>query len=120
MADGICTAYALTDLESRGTLFISPGDRVYKGMVVGECSRANDIEINPCRTKVLTNVRQVLKDENVKLTPARPFSLEDLIAYVGEDEIIEVTPKSLRLRKFHLDSTIRKNQLRSRKATTAG
>ena len=117
MADGTCTAYALTDLESRGTLFVSPGDRVYKGMVVGECSRANDIEINPCRTKVLTNVRQILKEENVKLTPARSFSLEDLIAYVGEDEIIEVTPKCLRLRKFHLDSTARKNQTRARKAT---
>lgn len=83
MADGICTAYALTELESRGTLFVSPGDRVYKGMVVGECSRVNDIEINPCRTKVLTNVRQVLKDENVRLTPAKTFTLEDLIAYVS-------------------------------------
>lgn len=83
MADGVCTGYALTDLESRGTLFISPGDKVYKGMVVGECSRSNDIEVNPCRAKVLTNVRQTLKEENVRLTPAKSFTLEDLIAYVG-------------------------------------
>lgn len=83
MADGICTGYALTDLESRGTLFVAPGDKVYTGMVVGECSRANDIEVNPCRTKVLTNVRQILKEENVKLSPPRHFSLEDLIAYVN-------------------------------------
>lgn len=116
MADGVCTAYALTELESRGNLFISPGDRVYKGMVVGECSRANDIEINPCRTKVLTNVRQILKEENVKLTPAKTFTLEDLIAYVGEDEIIEITPACLRLRKYHLDANDRKNQARARKA----
>lgn len=83
MADGICTGYALIDLESRGTLFVAPGDRVYSGMVVGECSRSNDIEVNPCRSKVLTNVRQTLKDENVKLAPPKPFSLEDLIAYVN-------------------------------------
>jgi GTP-binding protein len=83
MADGLCTAYALADLESRGTLFVSPGDRVYKGMVVGECSRSTDIEINPCRQKELTNVRQVLKDENVRLGPARSFTLEDLMAYVN-------------------------------------
>lgn len=83
MADGVCTGYALTDLESRGTLFVAPGDKVYNGMVVGECSRSNDIEVNPCRTKVLTNVRQILKEENVKLSPPKSFSLEDLIAYVN-------------------------------------
>lgn len=82
MADGVCTAYALNDLESRGTLFVSPGDRVYEGMVVGECTRYNDIEVNPCRSKAVTNVRQVLKDDNIKLMQAKEFSLEDLIAYV--------------------------------------
>ena len=90
MADGICTGYALADLESRGTLFVAPGDKVYTGMVIGECSRSNDIEVNPCRTKVLTNVRQILKEENVKLTPPRQFSLEDLIAYVNGKNYIYI------------------------------
>ncbi|KJE90425.1 GTP-binding protein TypA [Capsaspora owczarzaki ATCC 30864] len=99
MAGGKCTAYALNDLQERGTMFISPGDVTYEGQVVGESSRALDLEVNPTRAKKSTNVRSKVKDENVILTPPRAFSLEEMISYVSEGEVIEVTPTLVRLRK---------------------
>lgn len=99
MASGTATAYALIELEARGVLFIPPGASVYKGMIIGESSRTGDMEVNPTRTKQVTNVRAVNKDETVRLIPPKIFSLEESISYVAEDEMLEITPKSIRLAK---------------------
>nr|XP_010924386.1 uncharacterized protein LOC105047249 isoform X2 [Elaeis guineensis] len=108
VGNGIITAHALMSLEARGTLFVSPGMETYEGMIVGEHSRDTDLDVNPVRTKELTNIRAPGKDENVKLTPPRLISLEEAIGYVASDELIEVTPKAVRLRKRYLDATKRK------------
>ncbi|KAG6526900.1 hypothetical protein ZIOFF_008987 [Zingiber officinale] len=105
---GIITAHALMSLEARGTLFVSPGMETYEGMIVGEHSRDNDLDINPVRTKELTNIRAPGKDENVKLSPPRLMTLEEAIGYVASDELIEVTPKSVKMRKRYLDANKRK------------
>jgi len=99
MADGVVTAYALESLQDRGVMFIQPGDKVFPGMVIGEHSKAPDLEINPTKLKALTNVRSVQKEENVKLTPPRILSLEQAISYMKNDECLEITPSSIRLRK---------------------
>ncbi|MDR1165252.1 MAG: translational GTPase TypA [Deltaproteobacteria bacterium] len=96
---GAAVGYALFHLQPRGQIFVSPGDPVYPGLIVGENSRAEDIWVNPCKEKKLTNIRASGSDEALRLTPPRKFSLEDAISYMREDEILEVTPKSLRLRK---------------------
>ncbi|MDO9462946.1 MAG: translational GTPase TypA, partial [Deltaproteobacteria bacterium] len=96
---GKSVAYALFNLEPRGQLFIPPGEAVYEGMVVGEHNRENDIDVNPCKEKKLSNMRASGRDENVILTPARPMTLESAIHFIGEDELVEVTPLSIRLRK---------------------
>ncbi|KAK9150305.1 hypothetical protein Syun_008614 [Stephania yunnanensis] len=108
MGHGTTTAHALTSLEARGTLFVTPGTETYDGMIVGEHSRDTDLDINPVRAKELTNVRAASKDENVKLTPPRLMTLEEAIGYVASDELIEVTPKAIRLRKRYLDANKRK------------
>ncbi|XP_059663216.1 uncharacterized protein LOC132308932 [Cornus florida] len=108
MGYGTITAHALMSLEARGTLFVSPGMETYDGMIVGEHSRDTDLDINPVRTKELSNMRSANKDENVKLTPPRLMTLEEAIGYVASDELIEVTPKSIRLRKRYLDANKRK------------
>lgn len=95
-------------LEARGTLFVSPGMETYEGMIVGEHSRDSDLDVNPVRTKELTNIRAPGKDENVRLSPPRLMSLEEAIGYVASDELIEVTPKAVRLRKRYLDANKRK------------
>lgn len=105
---GLITAHALMSLEARGTLFVAPGMETYEGMIVGEHSRDTDLDVNPVRTKELTNIRAPGKDENVRLTPPRLMTLEEAIGYVASDELIEVTPKSVRLRKRYLDATKRK------------
>ncbi|ONM38258.1 elongation factor family protein [Zea mays] len=105
---GLITSHALMSLEARGILFVSPGMEAYEGMIVGEHSRDSDLEVNPVRTKELTNIRAPGKDENVRLSPPRLMSLEEAIGYVAADELIEVTPKVVRLRKKYLDSTKRK------------
>ncbi|CAM6121657.1 unnamed protein product [Calypogeia fissa] len=112
MATGTITAYALMSLEARGILFVQPGMETYDGMVVGEHSRDTDLELNPVRTKALTNVRAASKDENVNLTPPRLLSLEEAIGYVVADELIEVTPKVIRLRKKFLDASKRRTNRR--------
>ena len=104
---GEAVAYAIFNLQDRGTMFVTTGDRVYEGMIVGENSRDNDLDINILKAKQLTNVRASGKDEAVILVPPRRMSLEEMIAYINEDELVEVTPKSLRLRKKHLSPTER-------------
>ncbi|PIA35053.1 hypothetical protein AQUCO_03600006v1 [Aquilegia coerulea] len=108
MGYGPITAHALVSLEPRGTLFVIPGMETYDGMIVGEHSRDTDLDVNPVRMKELTNIRAANKDENVKLTPPRLMTLEEAIGYVASDELIEVTPKSIRLRKRYLDANKRK------------
>ncbi|GKV02790.1 hypothetical protein SLEP1_g15179 [Rubroshorea leprosula] len=109
MGYGTITAHALTSLEARGTLFVTPGMETYDGMIVGEHSRDSDLDVNPVRTKELTNIRAPGKDENVKLSPPRLMTLEEAIGYVASDELIEVTPKAIRLRKRYLDVNKRKS-----------
>jgi GTP-binding protein len=114
MDSGICTSYALDALESRGILFVEPNDKVYAGMVIGENSRDADIEVNPVKQKALTNIRTVMKEDKVRLTPAKKMTLEEVISYVRDDEVIEVTPQSIRLRKRILESNLRKSQARKK------
>lgn len=105
---GEAVAYALFGLDDRGQMFINPGDKVYEGMLVGEHNRDNDLEVNVLKGKQLTNIRAAGKDETIKLTPPRKMTLEDAMAYIQDDELLEVTPKSIRLRKLHLDPNERK------------
>ncbi len=97
--EGTAVAYALWNLEERGPMFIDPGVQVYEGMIIGEHTRDNDLDVNPLKAKQLTNIRTTSKDEAVRLTPPRKMSLEQAIAYIEDDELAEVTPKSIRLRK---------------------
>ncbi len=101
---GNAVAYALYNLEPRGTLFIVPGDPVYEGMVIGEHNKDNDIDVNPTKEKKLTNIRAANKDENIILTPVRPMTLEHALHFLREDEVLEVTPESLRIRKTELSA----------------
>ena len=104
---GAAVAYGLFHLEDRGRLLVVPGTAVYEGMVVGEHNRDNDLNINVCREKKLTNMRASGKDENVVLTPVQPLSLEQALEFIKDDELVEVTPKSIRMRKTILNSTER-------------
>ena len=110
---GEAVAYALFNLQDRGAMFINPQDMVYQGMIIGEHSRDNDLEVNVLKGKKLTNVRASGSDEAVILTPPRRMSLEDMMAYINEDEYLEVTPESLRLRKVFLLPHERKKQTRT-------
>ena len=101
---GIAVAYALFNLEPRGRIFITPGDPVYEGMIIGEHNRDNDLNVNACKEKKLSNVRASGRDENVILTPARPMTLEQAIDFIKDDEMVEITPKSIRLRKTILSA----------------
>ncbi|MEI8321227.1 MAG: translational GTPase TypA [Alphaproteobacteria bacterium] len=109
---GKAVSYALWFIEDRGVLFVSPGDELYTGMVIGENSRPSDMEVNPIREKKLTNVRASGKDDAIRLTPPRPMNLEQAISYIDSDELIEVTPASVRIRKVHLDPNARKRSSR--------
>jgi GTP-binding protein len=100
--DGIAVAYALWKLQERGRMFVNPGDPVYEGMIVGIHSRDNDLVVNPIRTKQLTNIRASGKDEAIDLTPPIELTLEYAVEFIGDDELVEITPKSIRLRKRHL------------------
>ena len=113
MENGVSVAYALWNLEERGRLFIGAQEQVYEGMIIGEHSRDNDLEVNPLKGKKLTNVRASGTDEAVRLTPPVRMSLEEAIAYIDDDELVEVTPKIIRLRKRFLDPHERKRQSRS-------
>jgi GTP-binding protein len=111
---GEAVAYAMWKLEDRGPMMIEPGAKVYRGMIVGEHTRDNDLEINVLKGKQLTNIRTTSKDEAVRLTPPIRMTLEKALAYIEEDELVEVTPKSIRLRKKLLDPNDRKRQVRKR------
>ena len=111
---GEAVGYALGYLEERGVLMVSPGEPVYEGMVIGENAKSDDLEVNPLKSKQLTNFRASGKDDALRLTPPKRLTLEQAIAYIDEDELVEVTPKSIRLRKLHLDPHERKRA--SRKA----
>jgi GTP-binding protein len=114
---GVTTAYALDGLQDRGILFLNPGADVYEGMIVGEHSRDNDLDVNAVREKKLTNMRASSADDAIRLVPVKPFNLEQAIEFIAEDELVEVTPKSLRLRKKILQA----NRRPKRNAfTTAG
>jgi GTP-binding protein len=105
---GDAVAYALWNLEDRGPMMIPPQTRVYQGMIVGEHTRANDLEVNVLKGKKLTNVRASGRDDNVLLTPHMKMTLEKALAYIQDDELVEITPKAIRLRKRHLDPNERK------------
>ncbi len=107
-AEGVAVAYALWNLEERGPMMIDPGVQIYEGMIIGEHTRDNDLEVNALKGKQLTNIRTTSKDEAVRLTPPRKLSLEQAIAYIEDDELVEVTPSSIRLRKRLLKPEDRK------------
>ena len=108
MENGVSVAYALWNLEDRGKMFIGAQEDVYEGMIIGEHSRDNDLEVNPLKGKKLTNVRASGSDEAVRLTTPVRYSLEEAIAYIDDDELVEVTPNAIRLRKRYLDPHERK------------
>ena len=117
---GNAVAYALFNLEPRGQLFVVPGDPVYEGMIVGEHNRDNDIDVNPTKEKKLTNMRASGKDEAVVLTPVRPMTLEHALHFVREDELVEVTPHSIRLRKAELNALKRYQSAGKKKIASPG
>src|ERR1700752_2564442 len=104
---GEATAFAITNLQERGSLFIAPGDELYEGMVVGENARDNDLDGNASQPKKLTNMRAASADETVRLIPPRPLSLEQALEFIRDDEAVEVTPESIRLRKVELSGSKR-------------
>ena len=112
--DGAATSYALNQIQERGRLFLEPGDQVYQGMIVGENARDNDIPVNPCKTKHLTNMRSKGEGVGIHLEPPLKLSLERSLEYIGPDEYVEATPKHLRLRKRILDETDRKRATQNR------
>lgn len=116
---GVASTFGLRNAEDRGTLFIGPGVEVYEGMVVGEHQRANDLDVNVCKTKHLTNMRQSIQDIEIRLTPPEEMSLDKCIEYLNDDELLEATPDSLRIRKSILDRTERgRENKRARKAAS--
>jgi len=108
MEGGLSTGYALASIQERGRLFIEPGEEIYEGMIVGENSRPDDMPVNPCKAKKLTNMRSQGDGKGIQLAPALRMSLERVLEYIGPDEYVEATPKSLRMRKKILDATVRK------------
>ena len=116
MENGQAVGYSLFGLQDRGTLFVKPQDKVYVGMVIGENARANDLDVNPIKGKNLTNVRSSGADEAIKLVPPRDITLESALEWIEDDEIVEITPKNIRIRKRYLDPIIRKRMSRKIKA----
>jgi GTP-binding protein len=114
--EGAVVAYALGSLQERATMFVKPGDPVYPGMVVGENARSDDMDVNVTKEKKLTNMRTTASDENVKLEPPRQITLELALEFIEEDELIEVTPDAIRLRKRLLDANQRRKAERQRAA----
>jgi len=110
MEPGEAFAYSIWKLQDRGTFFIDPGTEVYVGMIVGANSRPGDLDINVCKNKKLTNVRASGSDDNIVLVPPKRLTLEEALEYIADDELLEVTPKNLRLRKRHLDPHLRKRE----------
>jgi GTP-binding protein len=112
MVAGRAVAYGLDGLQDRSELFVAPGDEIYEGMIVGENSRAGDMTVNPTREKKLTNIRAAGSDDNILLKPPRRMSLEAALEYIEDDELVEITPASIRLRKALLKESDRRRQAR--------
>jgi GTP-binding protein len=108
MSNGNVNAFALNNLQERGVMFVEPGEPVYEGQIVAENARDNDMTVNPTTAKKLTNMRTTASDENIILKPARKMTLEQALEYIEEDELVEVTPQSIRLRKELLTENARK------------
>ncbi|HMA76055.1 MAG TPA: hypothetical protein VKO43_01980, partial [Candidatus Krumholzibacteriaceae bacterium] len=106
---GKAVAYALSNLEARGRLFVSPGSPGYEGMIIGEHNRYNDITVNPTKEKKLSNMRAAGKDDAVTLTPVKPLTIEKALSFLRDDEMVEITPKSIRLKKTLLSAGLRRN-----------
>jgi len=117
---GTATTFGLKNAEERGILFIEPGMEVYHGMVVGENKRPDDIEVNVCKTKHLTNMRNSIREINQRLVTPREMSLDQYIEYLADDELLEVTPKNLRIRKRVLDHNIRNRELKREAEKVSG
>lgn len=113
--DGDAVAYGLYNSQERGTLFIGPGEKVYQGMVVGECSRLEDIVVNVCKRKQATNMRASGSDDSLRLVPPRTMSLEECLEFIGDDELLEVTPDHLRIRKATLNTDLRAKEVNRKK-----
>ena len=112
MATGKAVGFGLDGLQARAELFVSPGDEIYEGMIVGENSRSGDMTVNPSKEKKLTNIRAAGSDDNILLKPPRVLSLEAALEYIEDDELVEVTPNSIRLRKILLTETERRRASR--------
>ena len=110
--EGEAVAYALWKLQERGRMFVSPGDKLYEGMIIGIHSRDNDLVVNPVREKKLTNVRASGKDEHIDLVPPIQLTLESAVEFIADDELVEITPQSIRLRKRYLKEHERKRAQR--------
>jgi GTP-binding protein len=117
---GQATGFAIENLQERGSLFIAPGDELYEGMVVGENSRSEDLDVNASKPKKLTNMRASSADELVRLIPPRPLSLEQALEFIRDDECVEVTPESIRLRKVELTASKRQSAASRRKRESSG
>ena len=104
---GTSMAYALDSIQERGRLFIGPQEEIYEGMIIGENARPDDMPVNPCKAKKLTNMRASGSDDNVRIAPPKRFSLEESMEYIQKDEYLEITPKSIRMRKIYLDENER-------------
>jgi GTP-binding protein len=113
METGASTAYSIEKMQDRGSFFVDPGEDIYEGQVVGENSRQDDMVLNLVRAKQLTNFRAAGKDDNSRMIPKRQFSLEEALEYIQKDEYVEITPKSLRLRKIYLKQNERDRNSKS-------
>ena len=117
---GTTASFALFNLQERGTMFVGPGEEVYEGMIVGENSRSNDLDVNAVKEKHLTNIRSSTADELVRLVPPRKLSLDQALEFLRADECVEVTPSAVRLRKVELDKGLRARLTKRAKAPAAG
>jgi GTP-binding protein len=116
---GVATGYAIEQIQERATLFVAPGTDVYEGMIIGENSRGEDMDVNVCREKKVTNIRASSADEFVKLVPPRVMTLEQALEFISDDECVEVTPEAVRLRKVSLDATSRARQRKQLKGANS-
>jgi GTP-binding protein len=115
MENGVALGFSIFNLQERGSMFIKPQDKVYTGMIIGEHSRSNDLDVNPIKGKQLSNVRSSGADDAIKLVPPRIMTLERALEWIEEDELVEITPQSIRVRKKHLDPTVRKRMTKKAK-----
>ena len=118
MAEGTSLAFSLCNLQERGQLFVGPGEPIYEGQVVGLNSRSNDLPVNPLKGKKLTNMRAAGRDDNIVLTPPRHMTLEQALEFIEDDELVEITPRSLRLRKRHLKENERRRAIKASSGIT--